>query len=161
MAANLAEFFNKKDDLPQVPSVPSVDPEGADTKGVIVPSIGNQIGSVEESAVEEANNRWRANRLAMFHTKGAKSKVTSDNADAEADKGSSFDRPYSIVQPLNHLFYPSSMEEAPMAIYEVVGVPEDAVLRANVMRSKLFGVLQSMGTETRVIGSECPEFVCL
>ena len=42
-----------------------------------------------------------------------------------------------------------------MAIYEVIGVPEDADLRANVMRSKLFGVLQNMGTETRGIGNEC------
>ena len=91
----------------------------------------------------------------MFHTKAAKTKVSDDNVDTEAEKGSTFDQPYAIVQPLNHLFYPSSMEEVPMTIYEVIGLPEDADLRANVMRSKLFGVLQNMGTETRVIGSEC------
>ena len=146
MAANLTEFFNKKDDLAQVPT--------EDAKRAIARSATTEIASDVGDTIEAANDRWRANRKAMFQTKATKTKGTEENVDSDAEKGSTFDGPYAIVAPLNHLFYPSSMEEVPMAIYEVLGLPEDAELRANVIRSTLFGALHNMGCETRVVGSE-------
>ena len=146
IAVNLTEFFNKKDDLAQVPT--------ADAKRAIAPSATTEIASDVGDGIKEANNRWRANRKATFQTKATKTKGTEENFDSDAEKGSTFDRPYAIVAPLNHLFYPSSMEEVPMAIYEVLGLSENAELRMNVIRSTLFGALHNMGCETRVVGSE-------